>query len=141
MSSKSPYFGMLSASLLLLLCQQICASDQTVLQVSTLQQVSRITAHGNTLVLGYPPYVSSAEATGAVHISYYDENTRDYNLLSSGGLCETKLYNPFKTGVFGNSRTDANGNAGFGESLAMSSDTELFISAASSSSNTGRGNT
>jgi len=130
------------ANFFLLLCHHaVHAADQTVLQTSSLSPISRMTAYGNTLVVGYPSLstgVSGGEATGGVHITYFDDTSADYNLLSSGALSETKLANPYKLGEFGNTRTNANGNAGFGESLAMSSDTELFIAAASLSTNTGR---
>ena len=128
----------------ILLCF-VCSAygtDQTVLHTSSIAQVYQMAAAGSTLVLGdsaLSTAVSGAEATGGVYISYYDELSGDYNLKSSGALSETTLFNPYKFGEFGNARTDANGNAGFGQSLALSSETELFISAASLSVNTGRG--
>lgn len=117
-----------------------CAADVTPLQTSSIGRIDAITAYGNTLAVGYHALSTSAEATGGVYISYYDDSSGDYNLQTSGTLSETKLLNPYIQGEFGNPRTDANGNAGFGKSLAMSSDTELFISAASLAMNTGRGN-
>jgi hypothetical protein len=127
-----------------LLCFSSCAygADQTLLQTSSMPRIYQMAAYGNTLVMGdtsLSAAVTGAEATGGVYIAYYDELSADYNLLSSGGLSETKLFNPYKFGEFGNTRTDVNGNAGFGQSLAMSSETELFISASSLPYNTGRG--
>jgi ABC-type sugar transport system substrate-binding protein len=102
---------------LLILCGSADAADQTVLQTSSLTDISGITAYGNTLVLGASRLStadSGEEATGAVYITYYDDSSADYNLLSSGGLSETKLLNPYKAGQFGNPRADANGHGGFG---------------------------
>lgn len=131
-----------TAGILLCLPRLAVGADQTPLQTTSLPRINQMTAYGNTLVTAdstLSPTISGAEATGGVYLSYYDDLSEDFNLLSSGELSETKLYNPYKFGTFGNVRTDASGNAGFGQSLAMVSETELFISAASMQVNTGRG--
>ena len=128
--------------LLTLLFVVVIHADEIPLQTSSLPRIYGIAAYGNTLVSAdktLSTQGTGAEATGGVFVTYYDELSGDYNVKSSGGLSEAKLYNPYAFGTFGNTRTDANGNEGFGESLAMASETELFISAASLNSNTGRG--
>lgn len=136
----SPHLVLLGT--LLCFSHLIAGADQIPLQTSSLPRIYQLAAYGNTLVAAdtsLAAAVSGAEATGGVYLSSYDDLSADYNLLSAGGLSETKLFNPYKFGEFGNSRTDANGNAGFGQSLAMVSETELFIAAASLAVNTGRG--